>query len=29
LYVLYEVSIILAKRVEKDRAEEDAKEEWS
>lgn len=29
LYLLYEVSIILAKRVEKDRAEEDAKEEWS
>lgn len=28
LYLLYEVSIILARRVEKDRAEEDAKE-WS
>jgi sec-independent protein translocase protein TatC len=28
LYLLYEVSIFLARRVEKDRAEEDAKE-WS
>jgi sec-independent protein translocase protein TatC len=28
LYLLYEVSIILARRVEKDRAEEEAKE-WS